>query len=77
MKKWRKKGLIKDKDGKGLTKQDALNMYNALNKIHQEKGLATNYTRMQAGQEFNYSAEDLKAMAEAAGYEINADALPQ
>ena len=65
-----KKGIIKDKDGKGLSKQDALNLYNMLNQIHQEKQLSTNYGSMEVGDEFNYSAEDLKKMAEAAGYEI-------
>lgn len=65
-----KQGIIKDKDGKGLTKQDALNLYNTLNKIHQDTNRATNYTTMQVGQSFDYSAEELKAMAEAAGYEI-------
>ncbi len=65
-----KKGLIKDKDGKGLTKQDALNMYAKLNEIHKADGKATNYTRMQAGQEFSYSAEQLLALAEASGYEV-------
>lgn len=65
-----KQGIIKDKDGKGLTKQDALNLYNTLNKIHQDTNRASNYTTMQVGQSFDYSAEELKAMAEAAGYEI-------
>lgn len=65
-----KQGIIKDKDGKGLTKQDALNLYNTLNKIHQDTNRTTNYTTMQVGQSFDYSAEELKAMAEAAGYEI-------
>ncbi len=65
-----KKGLIKDKDGKGLTKKDAMNLYNMLNKIHQQTNRATNYSSMQAGQSFDYSAEEMKALAQAAGYEI-------
>ena len=65
-----KQGLIKDTDGKGLTKQDALNLYNELNKIHQETKRATNYTTMQVGQEFDYTADEMKALAKAAGYEV-------
>ena len=65
-----KQGLIKDTDGKGLTKQDALNLYDQLNKIHQETNRATNYTTMQVGQEFDYTAEEMKALAKAAGYEV-------
>lgn len=65
-----KQGLIKDTDGKGLTKQDALNLYEKLNKIHQETKRATNYTTMQVGQEFDYTADEMKALAKAAGYEI-------
>ena len=65
-----KQGLIKDTDGKGLTKQDALNLYEKLNKIHQETKRATNYTTMQVGQEFNYTADEMKDLAKAAGYEI-------
>lgn len=64
------KGIIKDTDGKGLTKQDALNLYAQLNKIHENTGRATNYTRMQVGQEFDYTADEMKALAKAAGYEI-------
>ena len=66
----RKNGQLKDTDGKGLTKQDALNMYEALNKIHEERNLATNYTSMQVGQEFTYTADEMNAMARAAGYEV-------
>ncbi len=66
----RKSGQLKDVDGKGLTKQDALNMYDALNKIHEERNLATNYTSMQVGQEFTYTADEMNAMAKAAGYEF-------
>lgn len=65
-----KQGLIKDTDGKGLTKQDALNLYAKLNEMHQQTNRATNYTRMQVGQEFNYTSEEMKALAQAAGYEI-------
>lgn len=65
-----KQGLIKDSDGKGLTRQDALNLYNELNKIHEQTKRATNYTRMQVGQEFNYTADEIKVLAKAAGYEI-------
>lgn len=65
-----KKGLIKDTDGKGLTKQDALNMYAKLNEIHNDAKMATDYTRMQAGQEFSYTAEQMLALAEASGYEV-------
>lgn len=65
-----KKGVIKDKDGKGLTRRDALNLYNTLNKIHQETNRATNYTKMQVGQSFEYTAEEMKMLAQAAGYEV-------
>lgn len=65
-----KKGLIKDTDGKGLTKEEALNLYKVLNEMHQNTNRATNYTRMQVGQEFNYTAEEMAALAKAAGYEI-------
>lgn len=65
-----KKGLIKDKDGKGLTQEDALNMYAKLNEIHQSEGMDTNYSQMQAGQEIKYSAEQLLALAESSGYEV-------
>lgn len=71
-----KQGIIKDKDGKGLTKQDALNLYNMLNQIHQNTGRATNYTTMQAGQSFEYTADEMKALAEAAGYEISGQEEP-
>lgn len=64
------KGLIKDKDGKGLTKQDALNMYAKLNEIHKATGKTTDYSRIQAGQAFNYTADELIQLAEASGYEI-------
>ena len=65
-----KQGVIKDTDGKGLTKQDALNLYNVLNKMHEETNRATNYTTMGVGAEFNYSAAEMKTLAKAAGYEI-------
>ncbi len=65
-----KQGLIKDLDGKGFTKNDAVNLYNTLNKIHQDTNRATNYTQMQEGQEFNYTAEEMKTLAKSAGYEI-------
>lgn len=65
-----KKGLIKDKDGKGLTAQDAQNMYAKLNEIHEQTGRATNYTKMQVGQEFNYTADELNQLALASGYDI-------
>ena len=65
-----KQGVIKDTDGKGLTKQDALNLYNVLNKMHQDTNRATNYTTMGVGAEFNYSAAEMKTLAKAAGYEI-------
>ncbi len=65
-----KQGLIKDTDGKGLSKQDALNLYAKLNEMHKETNRATNYTRMQVGQEFDYTADEMKALAQAAGYEI-------
>ena len=71
-----KQGIIKDKDGKGLTKQDVLNLYNMLNQIHQNTGRTTNYTTMQAGQSFDYSADEMKALAEAAGYEISGQEEP-
>lgn len=65
-----KRGLIKDTDGKGLTKQNALDLYAKLNEIHEATHRATNYTRMQVGQEFDYTADEMKALASAAGYEI-------
>lgn len=65
-----KSGVLKDKDGKGLSKKDALNLYNALNKIHKETNRATNYTKMQVGQNFEYTADEMKQLAQAAGYDI-------
>ncbi len=65
-----KQGLIKDTDGKGLTKQEALNLYAKLNEIHEATKRATNYTKMQVGQEFTYTADEMKALAQAAGYEV-------
>ena len=65
-----KRGVLKDKDGKGLSKKDALNLYNALNKIHKETNRATNYTKMQVGQNFEYTADEMKQLAKAAGYDI-------
>lgn len=63
-------GLIKDTNGDGLTKQEALSLYNELNKLHKETNRATNYTTMKVGQEFNYTADEMKALAKAAGYEV-------
>ena len=60
-----KRGMIKDTDGKGLTKQDALNLYAELNKIHEQTNRATNYTTMQVGQEFEYTADEMKALLKA------------
>ncbi len=65
-----KQGIIKDKDGEGLTKKDALNLYNMLNNIHKNTNRSTNYSSMQDGQSFTYTAEEMKALAQAAGYEI-------
>lgn len=65
-----KQGLIKDTDGKGLTKQEALNLYAKLNEIHEATKRATNYTKMQVGQEFIYTADEMKVLAQAAGYEV-------
>lgn len=63
-------GLIKDKDGKGITKREAFNMYQKLNEIHQTTGKSTNYTKMHVGQEFQYTKEELIQLAEASGFEI-------
>ena len=65
-----KQGIIKDKDSKGLTQKDALNLYNMLNNIHKNTNRSTNYSSMQDGQSFTYTAEEMKALAQAAGYEI-------
>ena len=65
-----KKGLIKDTDGKGLSKQDAANLYAELNKMHEATNRDTNYAKMKVGQEFDYTADEMKALAKAAGYEI-------
>ena len=72
-----KRGMIKDTDGKGLTKQDALNLYAELNKIHEQTNRATNYTTMQVGQEFEYTADEMKALLKAAGYEIEEPEVPE
>ena len=64
------KGIVKDTGAKGLSKDEALNLYNVLNQMHIDTNRATNYTRMQVGQEFTYTAEEMKALAQAAGYEI-------
>lgn len=68
-----KAGIIKDKNADGLTKKEALNMFNALNKIHEETGRSTNYTKMNANSDLRYTAPELKVLAEAAGYEVLAD----
>ena len=65
-----KQNLIKDKDGKGVTKEEAQNLYAVLNKMHQETNRATNYTSMSDGTEFSYTAEEMTTLAQAAGYEI-------
>ncbi len=64
------KGIITDKDNNGLTKEEAQNLYAVLNKMHKDTNRATNYTTMRVGQEFTYNAEEMKALAVAAGYEI-------
>lgn len=66
-----RKGLIKDKDGKGITKREVFNMYQKLNEIHKTTGKSTDYTKMQVGQEFKYTAQELKQLAEASGFEIS------
>lgn len=63
-----RKGLLIDTKGDGFTKQDALNLYNELDKIHKERKLDRNYTNMQKGAEFNYSEEEVRRLANAAGY---------
>lgn len=71
------KGIITDKDNDGLTKEEAQNLYEVLNRMHKDTNRATTYTTMRVGQEFTYNATEMKALAEAAGYEISPDALPQ
>ena len=66
----RKQGKLKDADGKGLSREDALQMYETLNKIHQATQREMNYTSMQVGQEFTYTADEMTALAKAAGYEL-------
>ncbi len=63
-------GLISDTDSKGFTEQDALNLYKKLDEIHKRKNFDTNYTKMQVNQEFDYTADEMKELAKAAGYEI-------
>ncbi len=64
------KGLIKDVNGDGFTKAELKNMYDMLNKIHQDSNRSTDYTKMGVGTEFDYTAEEMQKLAEAAGFEV-------
>lgn len=68
--KMKEENLIKDTDGKGLTKENAGSLFKALNKIHEDKGLSTDYSKMRIGQEFTYTADEMNALVKAAGYEF-------
>ena len=65
-----KKGLIEDVNGDGFTKAELKNMYDMLNKIHKESNRSTDYTKMGVGTEFDYTAEEMKKLAESAGFEV-------
>ena len=64
------KGLIKDVNGDGFTKAELKNMYAMLNQIHKESNRSTDYTKMGVGTEFDYTAEEMQKLAEAAGFEV-------
>lgn len=63
-----KDGLLTDSKKDGFTKEDALNLYKELDKIHKERKLDRNYTKMKKNSRFDYSEEDVRRLAEAAGY---------
>lgn len=64
-----KKGLLKDIKKDGFTKEDALNLYKELDKIHQERQLSRDYTKMSKGSKFDYSEAEVRRLANAAGYQ--------
>ena len=51
-----------------FSKEDGKAMYDKLNEIHQKHGYSTAYLKMKAGQKYSYTGDELKALAEAAGY---------
>lgn len=64
-----KKGMLKDLKKDGFTKEDALNLYNELDKIHQERQLNRDYKKMAQGSKFDYSEAEVRRLANAAGYQ--------
>lgn len=63
-----KKGMLVDVNHDGFTKKEAYAMYLELDKIHKERKLNRNYKNMKKASVFDYSANDIKRLAEAAGY---------
>lgn len=63
-----KKGLLKT-DGK-FTKQEAKALYNKLVEIHKKHKYSTNFTKMNKGETFEYTAQEYIELAEAAGYSL-------
>ncbi len=68
-----KKGVLVDVKNDGFTKKDAWNLYLELDKIHKERKLDRNYTKMKEHTQFEYSESDVKRLAEAAGYKVKTD----
>lgn len=64
-----KKGAL-ERNGEDFSKKDALAMYNKLVEIHKKHKYSTNFTKMQEGLEYTYSADEVKELAEAAGYKL-------
>lgn len=65
-----KSGQIKDTKGDGFTAKDAQNLFATLNKLHQSTGRSTDYNKMGVGTEYQYTADEMKELAKAAGYEV-------
>lgn len=66
-------GKLVDLKGDGFTKKDALNLYKELDKIHTERKLNKNYTKMDAHSKFDYSEEEVRRLANAAGYQVKVE----
>lgn len=64
-----KEGKLRDTKADGFSKEDALNLYKELDKIHQERKLSRKYHNMDKGAKFDYSEAEVKRLANAAGYE--------
>ena len=66
-------GKLVDFKNDGFTKEDALNLYKELDKIHTKRKLNKNYTKMDAHSKFDYSEEEVRRLANAAGYQVKVE----